>query len=77
MGEVAVCSDFAFMLVAFYGVYRIPKNVKRKKCGKYLSTFWNLLHFFVRFCSVCAFAMAIFKLLQIKYKLQDYRKNPE
>ena len=69
------------MLVTFYGVYRIPKNVKWKKCGKvcgkYLSNLRNLLHFFVTFCSICAFAMTIFKILQSKYKLRDYRKNPE
>ena len=77
MGEITVFLDIAFMLVTFYGVYRIAKNVKRKGCGKYLSNLWNLLHFIVTFCSLCAFAMTIFKMLQIKYKLRDYRKNPE
>ena len=28
MGGITVFLDFAFMLVTFYGVYRIQKNVK-------------------------------------------------
>ena len=39
--------------------------------------FMEFVTFHRNFLVLCAFAMTIFKMLQIKYKLRDYLKNPE
>jgi len=77
MGDLIIFFDIAFLVVTFYGLYKIIKRCKNDGCKDYLSDPWNMLHTIVTFCSLSAFLITILRVLDVKDKIRQYRDNPE
>jgi len=76
-GDVIIFFDIAFVIVMFFGLYKIIKESKSKGCKRYFLNFWNILHIIITLCGTSAFVISVFRYLEVKAKVRQFRDTPE
>lgn len=76
-GDLMIFFDIAFLIVTFYGIYKIVKGCKNEGVRKYIGSFWNILHAIVTFCSFMVFLITIIRTIEVQQKITQYRDEPE